>query len=112
MGGEKERGGAPGRAKHLREAAAANDTGAAFTLTRGELAALVSSAVGEALERGAPTRVRLLDRAGAAAALSCSPATVDKLRRAGMPCVYLGDSPRFDVETCVEWLRERGHSDE
>ena len=50
---------------------------------------------------------RLLDRARCAEALSCSPATVDRLRKEGMPCLYVGESPRFVFEDCVRWLSEQ-----
>ena len=79
----------------------------AFTLTEDELSGLVARAVGDALASTPPLSARLLDRVQLAVALSCSAATVDKLRRQGMPCLYLGDSPRFEVEDCVAWLRSR-----
>jgi hypothetical protein len=107
MGGEKDRAGAPGRAKPLREAAAANDTGAAFTLTRSELAALVAAAVGEALEKGAGAPL-LVDKQALAQRLGCSPAHIDALRKRGLPVVMVGQLVRFEPERVVEWLR--GHA--
>lgn len=78
----------------------------AFTLTAAELRALVSSAVSDALAKDRPRALpKLLDRNGLADALGCSSSQVDKLRLRGMPCVRLGDSPRFELEACVEWLR-------
>lgn len=52
----------------------------------------------------------LLDRVALAKALGCSPGHVDKERRAGMPCIYLGDSPRFELQECKDWLRKKGRS--
>lgn len=89
----------------------ANDTAPAFTVTRRELALLVheaaAAAVAEALGNGLPT-ARLLDRAALCAALGCSPSLVDKMRQRGMPHLRLGDSPRFELERCLEWIRKDG----
>lgn len=108
-----------GRAKYLRmgegvgNSAPSNDTdeGApAFTFTRGQLGAFITDAVAAALEardgeRGPPV---LLDREKLAARLGCSSSLVDKMRRQGMPCVRLGDSPRFELERCLGWIRKEG----
>ncbi len=56
----------------------------------------------------APALPQLLTRNQAAEWLCCSPATVDNMRRKGMPCVWLGDSPRFEPGAVVEWMRARG----
>ena len=107
------------RAKYLRmnpdkgggvgEGAPVNDNAPAFTVTRGQLGALVREAVGEALAEHAGRSERvLLDRAELGLALGCSPSMVDKLRRAGMPSVMLGSSPRFEVQDCLGWLRAGG----
>ena len=106
------------RAKYLRmgegaavgEGTPGNDNAPAFTVTRGELAVLVRAAVADVivaagLDRRAPL---LLDREGLALALGCSSSLVDKLRRQGMPTVKLGDSPRFELERCLGWLRKDG----
>lgn len=101
-----------GRAKYVTRAggAPANDTGAIAVLTAEQISLLVADAVTDALsrrERGVLAAPRLLDRAELALALDCGAGLVDKLRRQGMPCVYLGDSPRFELEACLEWLRTR-----
>lgn len=101
------------RAKYLRmgervgTGAPENDNAPAFTVTRGELTELVRSAVAEALteRQAAPL---LLDREGLAAVLGCSSSLIDKLRRRGMPSVRLGDSPRFELEACLAWVRKDG----
>jgi hypothetical protein len=49
----------------------------------------------------------LLDRHGLARALSCSTGTIDKMRRQGMPEVRLGDSPRFDLDDVIRWLKRQ-----
>jgi len=41
------------------------------------------------------------------AALQTSRATLHKLRQQGLPTIMLLDSPRFDIEACVEWIRQR-----
>lgn len=49
----------------------------------------------------------LLDREGLAQALGCSTGQVDKLRRQGLPVVWLGASPRFELPAVLAWLRTR-----
>jgi hypothetical protein len=66
--------------------------------------ALTEALADRASSKPAPT---LLDRAGLANALGCSLPHVDKLRRQGMPCIRLGDVPRFELARCLEWLRGR-----
>lgn len=85
-----------------------NDTTPAFTVTRGELRDLVRAAVAEAGLAGVAPTPALLDREGLAFELGCSSGFVDKLRRSGMPCLRLGDSPRFELEACLSWLRKDG----
>ena len=88
----------------------ANDTAPAFTVTRGELSALVTEAVALALSahEGRP-KPALLDREGLAAVLGVSSGMVDKLRRRGLPHYRIGDSPRFDLDACLEWIwRDNG----
>jgi hypothetical protein len=50
------------------------------------------------------------DRRGIARALAVGTSTVDRLRREGMPFVWIGDSPRFELVRCLEWLRGRATS--
>jgi hypothetical protein len=99
-----------GEAARVGEGAPQNDNAPAFTLTRGELAGMVEAAsvaaVRQAMEAlAAPA---LLDREGLSIALGCSGSLVDKLRRRGMPHLRLGDSPRFELERCLEWIRKDG----
>lgn len=86
---------------------AANDIGAGMVLISAErLADIVRTAVAEALEAQGPSGGRkLLSRVELARALSCSPTQVDKQRRAGLPHLRVGDSPRYDLDECIEWLR-------
>ena len=52
----------------------------------------------------------LLDRRGLAQFLGVSLPTVDKLRGEGCPTLWVVDSPRFEREAVLEWLRSRGAS--
>jgi hypothetical protein len=49
----------------------------------------------------------VLDRRGLADALGCGVDTVDRLRAEGLPELRVGDSPRFEIEAALEWLRRR-----
>lgn len=86
---------------------AANDVGGLVVTTSVQLAALVREAVRDALEcEGAARGSRgglFFDRAEIAERLSVSPGLIDKMRRQGMPCVYVGDSPRFSLDECLAW---------
>jgi len=76
-----------------------------------QLMAAIEVAVSKGVERaereGGASSGRLLDRAELAERLECSVSLVDKSRRGGMPCSYLGDSPRFDLGECRQWLRSQ-----
>lgn len=97
-----------GEASGVGGGAPGNDNAPAFTVSRGELSALVREAVAEALTATASPAPLLLDREGLSIALGCSGSLVDKLRRRGMPHLRLGDSPRFELERCLEWIRKDG----
>jgi hypothetical protein len=86
------------------------DSAPAFSLTVSELRALMADAVTMAVGAAvlAADRPVLLDREAIALALDCSGSTIDKLRRGGMPHIRLGDSPRFELDRCLEWLRKAG----
>lgn len=49
----------------------------------------------------------MLDRRGLAHALAVGVDTVDRLRRDGCPELTVGDSPRFELEQVIAWLRGR-----
>lgn len=99
-----------GAGARVGQGAPENDNTPAFTVTRGELGALVGAAAREAVREAleATTAPALLDREGLAARLGCSSSLIDKLRRRGMPTVRLGDSPRFELEACLGWIRKDG----
>lgn len=80
-----------------------NDNAPAFTVTRGELGALIASAVEGALAKAAPL---LVDRQGIARVLGCSAAHVDALRKRGLPALMVGQAVRFEPARVIEWLRE------
>lgn len=75
------------------------------------IADLVMKQIEALLARPAPGP-RLYDRNGLAEALQCSSSLVDKMRQRGMPCVRLGDSPRFDYDECYAWLKARHEGSE
>lgn len=78
---------------------------ALVALSQEELARVVRESVETALSEhsGAPA---LLDRNGLARALTCSPGHVDNLRKKGMPTVWVGESPRFELAEVLAWLRQ------
>ena len=97
------------RADYVARAAAANDSPVVM-LTASQLAHVVRTAVNTALEerearQGAPAPPVLLDRHGIAAALGCSPSQINRLRKRGLPEQLFGDSPRFELEACMSWIR-------
>lgn len=102
-----------GELQRVTRARQAADERLAVTLTLGELRDLVRDAALESIVEaatvadGAP-KPALLDRAGLARALSLGTSTVARLRREGMPTILVGDSPRFELEPCLAWLRGRG----
>lgn len=89
-----------------------SSTSAALEIPNLPLAALPTQTVLE-LVRGvvrtevaaiAPSAPALLDREGLAQQLGVSTGMVDKLRRQGLPTVWLGDSPRFILADVLAWL--------
>lgn len=89
---------------------AANDGAGLVVVSIAELREAIRDAVAEATEGKPRSGARLLDRQGAAEALACSVAQLDKMRAAGMPCLYVGASPRFVFDDCVRWLTEQKES--
>lgn len=80
---------------------------AVIVTTPQALAALVRNAVSEAMNDVRQDAVPLLlDRTSAARALGIGTSSIDRFRKAGMPCVWVGDAPRFIVDECLAWLRE------
>lgn len=70
------------------------------------LEGVIVAALEEALDqRQAPA---LLDRRGLAHALAVGVDTIDRLRKEGCPELAVGDSPRFELEVVLTWLRSRG----
>jgi hypothetical protein len=66
--------------------------------------ALVRDIVRSELAAIAPSSPALLDREGLAQQLGVSTGMVDKLRRQGLPTVWLGECPRFVLADVLEWL--------
>lgn len=71
------------------------------TVIRSELETTVAALA------GAQTKPEFIDRHALAAELSTSVATVDRLCRAGMPFVRLGDARRFRLAEVAQWLDRR-----
>lgn len=78
----------------------------ALLLAPAELTELVAKAVAQALVEH-DGRPALLDRSGLAKALTCSTTHVDALRRAGLPTIWLGDAPRFELSEVLSWIRSQ-----
>lgn len=95
------------RSRASRQSAAANDGAGLVLVPLADLLDAIRDAVGEANTGAREPGSRLNDRVELAERMSCSPATVDKMRRDGMPCLYVGDSPRFVFEDCVRWMGEQ-----
>jgi hypothetical protein len=67
---------------------------------------VVRNAVREALHaERQDARPLLLDRTSVARVLGVGTSTIDRFRKAKMPCVWIGDSPRFIVDECLAWVR-------
>jgi hypothetical protein len=96
------------RGKALASKSVANDTGdaPAFTLTSGQLVALVRQAVADELAKG-HAGPQLVNKENLAKRLSCSAAHIDNLRKRGLPVVMLGDGVRFDPAVVISWLQQQ-----
>lgn len=100
------------RAKYAgAEPAAANDIppGATIVTTAAQLSHVVRAEVLAALEEAGAGRApagapRQLTRAELAQALGVSMGMVDVLRKRGMPCRRIGDSPRYELQACLDWI--------
>jgi hypothetical protein len=76
-------------------------------ITQEALMSMVKTAVSEALaEKSQEVAPELLDRISAARALRVGTSTLDRLRREGLPCIMIGESPRFERAACIAWLRQ------
>jgi len=91
-------------------APAADPIAAALRATLGEL---VRDAVHEAfaeLRDGEPSRPAVLTSDQLCAALQTSRPTLYRLRAEGLPCVLVGDSPRYDLAAVLSWLHTRSEA--
>lgn len=87
-----------------------DDDRLAVTLTVAALRELVRDVALEVLAEGDNAPPALLDRSGLARALGVGLSMVDRLRREGMPCVLIGDSPRFVLGEALAWVCEHRRS--
>jgi hypothetical protein len=80
-----------------------------LTLSPDELRDLVRGEVAAALAVRAvsPSPTPFVDGRELCRLLACSPATRDRLVRAGMPHVLVSESRRYDVAACHAWLEAR-----
>lgn len=77
--------------------------------TPAALREMIVGAVSEALADFAPAPVEgLLDRAELARRLGVTTRSLDRLRREGMPELRVGDVPRWQWQSVLEWLATRG----
>lgn len=74
------------------------------TLSPEQLRALVREEL-EARAKADNEQPALLDTRQAARALGVCTKTLSALRKRGMPCVFIGDIPKFDVADCIDWLK-------
>lgn len=95
-----------GQHRAVAEAALA-DNRLAVTLTVAELRRLIRDAALDAVADLVPAAPALLDRTGLARALGVGTSSVDRFRSEGMPSVWVGDMPRFELGPCLDWLRQR-----
>jgi hypothetical protein len=80
----------------------------AFTLTKAQLAEMIENAVATAMRAAAnDVTPELLDRNGIAKVIGCSAAQIDKLRKCGMPCERVGQTPRFRAKDCLAWIHDQ-----
>lgn len=80
------------------------------TLRRSELTDIITIAVAEALSEPQAHAPALLTANSLSDALGVSPRTVRRLTLAGMPTLMVADSPRFELEAVLQWLRDRNQS--
>ena len=71
-----------------------------------ELEAVVARVVREATAKEANPRA--LTNRQLQDAYSISDGTIKRLRRRGLPHYFIGDSPRYDANDVLAWLREHG----
>jgi hypothetical protein len=96
------------RAKYLTSSTPANDGADAgiVVISTALLVEMVRAAVSEGVARAVAQKPlpTLLTREALSKEIMVSESQVDKLRKAGMPWVRVGDSPRFRLMACVEWF--------
>lgn len=92
--------------------AAANDIppGATIVTTAAQLSHIVRTEVAAALDEQGSSRVapagapRQLKAHELADALGVSVSTINVLRGRGLPFRRVGDSPRYELQACLDWL--------
>ncbi|HTV24301.1 MAG TPA: hypothetical protein VMG12_36665 [Polyangiaceae bacterium] len=73
-------------------------------LTADQLRQIVRDAIVEAFEaQKEDPPAQLLDRSGIARVLGLSTASIDKLRKRGLPSIRVGDVPRFVAVVEEQW---------
>lgn len=86
------------------------DAGELTAALRAMLGELVRDAVSDAiaeLRAAEAVRPELLTVDQLCASIQVSRGTLHRLRSEGLPCVLVGDSPRFRLGAVLEWLEQR-----
>ncbi len=89
-----------------------NDNSPIVMLTTAQLRALVTDAVIDALAEfraGEQPEKATLGGSELAKRIGVSRTKIHHLRHAGMPSLKVGDTYRFELKSCLAWLRERGN---
>lgn len=77
------------------------------TLTVGQLGEIITERVALALGDLDLTPPALLDVEGLCRTLGISRSKLAGLRREGLPTIMVGESPRFERDAVMAWVRER-----
>lgn len=81
------------------------------TLTVEQLRELVRDSVADLIDDfPAAAEPGLLDIVALSKALKTSATTIHKLRATGLPTIFVGDAPRFELSEVLEWLKARERS--
>lgn len=89
-----------------------NDNNMIVTMTAAQLRDLMHETVLAALDeykQGESPEKATLGGSELAKRIGVSRTKIHHLRHAGMPALKVGDTYRFELKSCLAWLRERGN---